>query len=71
MAALAICLQKSQVDILEAVQEKNKQAELAAKAEAQAFELRAVIGASGSENMQRIVALQIVLQAKERAAESL
>ena len=71
MSALVICLQKAQVDIVEAVQEKTKQAELAAKAEAQASELRAVIEASGSENMQRVVALLGAVQSKNGLIEAL
>ena len=68
-AALAICLQKAQVDIVDAVQEKTAQAQLAAQAQAEAAQLRAVVEASGTENQRRIVALQDIVQENNRTVQ--
>ena len=57
-SALLICLQKAQVDIATAMAEKNERVKLAAQYEAEAYELRAVVAASGTENQRRVVELQ-------------
>ena len=56
-SALALCLQKSQADIVDAVEAMNWQTERAEKAEAEVTKLRSVIEASGSDNMRQIVEL--------------
>ena len=50
--------QKSQVDVAAAIEEKNVRVKLAAQYEAEAYELRGVVAASGSENQRRAVELQ-------------
>ena len=57
-SALALCLQKSQVDIVNAVSEKEEQTIRAAAAERGVTRLHSIIQASGSDNMRQIVALQ-------------
>ena len=57
-AALMICLQKLQTDLVDTVEVMNWQTERAEKAEAEVTRLRSVIEASGSENMRQIVELE-------------
>ena len=63
-AALMICLQRTQLDLATAQQEKNKQTARATKAEGEVSKLRAAINASGSENLRRIVELEAMVQRK-------
>ena len=56
-AALTICLQKAQVDVADAIQEKNEQAKLAAQYKTKADTLVAIINDSGGQNQRRIVEL--------------
>ena len=65
-AALMVCLRQSQVDVAIAKREKDAQIERAARAEAEVAKLRAVIDASGSDNVRRIVQLQDEVERKSR-----
>ena len=69
-AALMICLQQSQVDVADAMREKDEQTKQAANAKAEVSKLRAVIGASGSDNMQRIVELQDTIRDLQNVIET-
>ena len=57
-SALLICLQNAQRDAAVAIEDKNVRVKLAAQYEAEAYKLRAVIAASGTENQRRVVELQ-------------
>ena len=70
-AALTLCLQRSQVDVAEAMREKDEQAKRAAGARAEVSALRAIVEASGSEKMRRAVALQDTIWEREDTIESL
>ena len=56
-AALMVCLQQSQVDLITAKREKDELAKRATAAEAKVAELRDIIHGSGSQNTQRIAEL--------------
>ena len=62
-AALAIYLQRAQVEVSDAAEQRRAAVVARAEAEIKADQLRAVIDGSGSENMQRIVRLQADLDA--------
>ena len=65
-AALMVCLQQSQVDLITAKREKDELAKRATAAEAKVAELRGIIHSSGSQNMQRVAELLTELgQARE------
>ena len=62
-AALAIYLQRAQMEVSDAAEQRRAAVVARAEAEIKADQLRAVIDISGSENIQRVVRLQAALDA--------
>ena len=70
-AALTLCLQRSQVDVAEAMREKDEQTKRAARARADVSTYRAIVEASGSELMQQTMALQDTIRVHESTIDAL